>query len=133
MTTYVVSQLIKKMVSSSIKFENSRVLLLGLSFKENCPDMRNSKVKDVFAELKEYGCNVDVYDPWVQKALAQTEYGISFVTELRKGYYEAIIICVAHDEFMNMGVKNIRALGKKKHIIYDLKHVFSREETDLRL
>lgn len=133
MGSYVVSQLVKSMLKKRIHVEGSRVLVLGLTFKENCPDLRNTKVVDIIAELQEYGMQVDCYDPWINAKEAEHEYGITPVAELVEGQYDGVILAVAHNEFVDMGAKNIRALGKLEHVLYDLKYVLPREAADLRL
>jgi UDP-N-acetyl-D-glucosamine/UDP-N-acetyl-D-galactosamine dehydrogenase len=133
MGLYVSSQLIKSMVSRDIPIKGSKILLMGLTFKENCPDLRNTKVVDIFEGLKEYGCNVDIYDPWINSLDAQKEYGIKVIKEPKSKQYDAIILTVAHDKFKEMGLKAIRGLGKDNNILYDLKYIFSSSETDLRL
>ncbi|NVK73386.1 MAG: Vi polysaccharide biosynthesis UDP-N-acetylglucosamine C-6 dehydrogenase TviB [Oceanospirillaceae bacterium] len=133
MGAYVVSQLVKSMLKKRIHVEGSRVLVLGLTFKENCPDLRNTKVVDIIAELHEYGVHVDCYDPWINAKEAEHEYGITPVAELAEGQYDGVILAVAHKEFVEMGAKSIRALGKPEHVLYDLKYVLPREAADLRL
>ena len=102
-------------------------------FKEDCPDIRNTKVIDIIDELRQYKCNVSVYDPWVSKLEAKKEYGISLLDKVEDNSYDAILIAVAHKEFKKMGIKKIRALGKSKHIVYDLKYLFSATQVDKRL
>lgn len=133
MGSYVVSQLVKAMVKRRIHVDGARVLVLGLSFKENCPDLRNTKVVDIIKELQEYNIQVDVYDPWVGKEEAQNEYGLTPVSSLESSAYDSVIIAVAHEEFKNMGINYIRSLGKPEHLVYDLKYLFPMEESDLRL
>ncbi|MGM8909335.1 Vi polysaccharide biosynthesis UDP-N-acetylglucosamine C-6 dehydrogenase TviB [Psychrobacter sp. 1U1] len=133
MGEYVTTQLIKNMIKKRIQVEGAKVLILGLSFKENCPDVRNTKVIDIVHELKEYNIEVDIYDPWVDKEEAHREYGITPVNEPQAGHYDGIILAVAHSEFTDMGVSSIRELGKEKHVLYDLKYVFAKDETDIRL
>ncbi|MDE2402209.1 MAG: Vi polysaccharide biosynthesis UDP-N-acetylglucosamine C-6 dehydrogenase TviB [Burkholderiales bacterium] len=133
MGAYAVAQLVKAMMKRRIQVEDARVLLLGLAFKENCPDLRNTRVVDMVAELKEYHCEVDVYDPWVSIEEAQHEYGITPVTALQAGFYDGVIVAVAHQQFKDMGPAAVRKLGKPVHVIYDLKYVFSTTEADLRL
>ena len=139
MGAYVANQLIKSMIKRRVQIEGSRVLVLGFTFKENCPDIRNTRVVDVVSELSQYNCLIDVYDPWVDLLEATTEYGISPLENLPikdgsiAGVYDAIILAVAHNEFRDMGVVAIRALGKPNHILYDLKYLFPAEDTDLRL
>ena len=133
MGAYVVTQLVKAMLKKRIQVEDAKVLILGLSFKENCPDIRNTRIIDIVNELKEYHTQIDVYDPWVDAADAEHEYGISPVQALENGKYDAVILAVAHHQFKDMGVQAIRALGKSEHVLYDLKYVLSQAESDLRL
>lgn len=133
MGAYVVTQLVKAMLKKRIQVEDAKVLILGLSFKENCPDIRNTRIIDIVNELKEYHTQIDVYDPWVDAAEAEHEYGISPVQALENGKYDAVILAVAHHQFKDMGVQAIRALGKSEHVLYDLKYVLSQAESDLRL
>lgn len=133
MGEYVVTQLVKTMIKKRIQVEGAKVLILGLSFKENCPDVRNTKVIDIVHELEEYNIEVDVYDPWVDKAEAEREYDVTPISKPDVNHYDGIILAVAHNEFVEMGVEKIRALGKTSHVLYDLKYVFSKEDTDIRL
>ncbi|EFF84098.1 nucleotide sugar dehydrogenase [Acinetobacter haemolyticus ATCC 19194] len=133
MGAYVVTQLVKGMIKKKIQVEGAKVLILGLSFKENCPDIRNTKIIDIVAELKEYETQVDVYDPWVDQAEAEHEYGITPVQSVEKNTYDAVILAVAHEQFKEMGATAIRALGKTNHVLYDLKYVLSQAESDIRL
>lgn len=133
MGAYVVTQLVKGMIKKKIQVEGAKVLLLGLSFKENCPDIRNTKIIDIVKELQEYHVQVDVYDPWVDAQEAQHEYGISPIQSLENAQYDAVILAVAHEQFKAMGSDAIRALGKPEHILYDLKYVLAQSESDLRL
>ncbi|MGL4220113.1 MAG: Vi polysaccharide biosynthesis UDP-N-acetylglucosamine C-6 dehydrogenase TviB [Shewanella sp.] len=133
MGAYVASQLVKVMLKKRIQVEGSRVLVLGLTFKENCPDLRNTKVVDIIDELQDYGVSVDCYDPWINATEAQHEYGITPVSEPVAGVYDGIVLAVAHKEFTAMGAEKIRALGKPVHVLYDLKYVLPTSTTDLRL
>ena len=133
MGAYVVSQLVKAMLKRRITVEGARVLVMGLTFKENCPDLRNTRIVDIVKELGEYNIQADVYDPWVDVAEAQHEYGLTPIDAPRQGAYDAIIVGVAHEQFKVMGADAIRALGKKEHVIYDLKYVLPRTAADLRL
>ena len=133
MGEYVVSQLVKKMLKNRIHVEGSNVLVMGLTFKENCPDLRNTKVVDIVAELEEYNVNVDVVDPWCSNEEAQNEYDLKLTNEVKEAHYDAIIVAVGHDEFKRMGVDRIRALGKPEHVLYDLKYVLDKESVDMRL
>ncbi|WP_180136478.1 Vi polysaccharide biosynthesis UDP-N-acetylglucosamine C-6 dehydrogenase TviB [Acinetobacter sp. YH12066] len=133
MGAYVVTQLVKAMLKKRIQVEDAKVLILGLSFKENCPDIRNTRIIDIVNELKEYHTQIDVYDPWVDASEAEHEYGICPISNLENGKYDAVILAVAHHQFKDMGVQAIRALGKSEHVLYDLKYVLSQAESDLRL
>lgn len=133
MGSYVVAQLVKAMTRRRIHVEGARVLVMGLSFKENCPDLRNTRVVDVVRELEEYNISVDVYDPWVESKESFEEHKIQPVQTLENGLYDAVILAVAHRQFREMGVEAIRALGKTEHVLYDLKYIFPSEQTDLRL
>ena len=133
MSIYVSEQITQLMIRKRIHVNGSRILVMGLTFKENCPDIRNSKVADVIRELKKFGAKVDVYDPWVIAEEAEHEYGIRPVRKLAPGKYDAIVMAVAHHEFRNMGGQAIRALAKKPHVLYDIKYVFEADEVDGRL
>lgn len=133
MGAYVTTQLIKTMIKKRIQVEGAKVLILGLSFKENCPDVRNTKIIDIVHELQEYNIEVNIYDPWVNKVEAQREYSITPISEPLPNQYDGIILAVAHHQFIEMGIDNIRALGKDNHILYDLKYVFTKEDSDIRL
>ena len=133
MGIYVVSQLIKAMTRRGINVRGARALVMGLTFKENCPDLRNTRVVDIVAELKQYNIEVDVYDPWVDAEEAVAEYGIRPVAEVRPGQYDAIVLAVAHGQFATMGSAAIHALGKPDHVLYDLKYLFPADQSDLRL
>jgi len=133
MGRYVVSQLVKAMIARRVHVNGAKVLVLGLTFKENCPDVRNTKVVDIVSELKEYGMDADIYDPWVDPAEAQEEYGITPVPTPKSGEYDAVIIAVAHNEFRALGAQKIRAYAKPVHVLYDLKYILSSDEADIRL
>ncbi|MEE9303862.1 MAG: Vi polysaccharide biosynthesis UDP-N-acetylglucosamine C-6 dehydrogenase TviB [Thiotrichaceae bacterium] len=130
---YVADQVVKLMTQKRIHVVDSNILLMGLTFKENCPDLRNTRAVDVIEGLEKYHCNIDVYDPWVDAEEAQREYGISPVSKPQQGYYDAIILAVSHKEFVEMGVDKIKALGKTPHILYDIKYVLEADEVDGRL
>ena len=106
---------------------------MGITFKENCPDLRNSRVLDVFQELAEYNLVIDAFDPWVDAIAAQHNFGIVPIAEPKEGIYDAVIVAVAHKQFIEMGPEKIRALGKPQHILYDLKYVLPPGYSDLRL
>ena len=133
MGAYVVSQLVKSMTKKRIQVDGARVLVMGLTFKENCPDLRNTRVVDILAELKEYNVQADVYDPWVDAEEAQYEYSITPIQQPDTGAYDAVIIAVAHSQFKELGSAGIRAFGKLTHVLYDLKYVLEANESDLRL
>ncbi|MEQ6890048.1 Vi polysaccharide biosynthesis UDP-N-acetylglucosamine C-6 dehydrogenase TviB [Halomonas sp. CS7] len=133
MGAYVAGQLIKKMIKRRIQVEGARVLVMGLTFKENCPDLRNTRVVDILSELSDYNMVVDVFDPQVNKTEAQAEYGIRPVEQPESGVYDAIILALAHREFRALSTESIRAWGKPEHVLYDLKYVLPKAEADLRL
>jgi len=133
MSLYVASQIIKKMLSRGMQPLASKVLILGLTFKENCPDLRNTKVVDIKKELETYGVKVEVHDPWVNADEARQEYGFDLVADPKKGAYDGVIIAVAHDQFRAMGADGIRGFGKKDSVLYDIKYVLTPEEVDDRL
>ncbi|WP_457794971.1 Vi polysaccharide biosynthesis UDP-N-acetylglucosamine C-6 dehydrogenase TviB [Acinetobacter baumannii] len=133
MGEYVATQLIKEMVKQRIQVVGARILILGLSFKENCPDIRNTKIVDMVKALKEYDLDLDIYDPWVDSAEVEGEYGLAPVMELKQGRYDAIVIAVAHDQFKKMSTQELVSLGKEKHVLYDLKYVLDKEQSDIRL
>ncbi len=133
MPIYVASEVVRRMTGRRIHVNGARVLVMGLTFKENCPDVRNSKAADVVKELEKYGARVDVYDPWADGREAQHEYGIRPLKSVRKGSYDAIVMAVAHEEFRKMGLAKVKGLGKKDHVLYDIKYVFKAEQVDGRL
>ncbi len=133
MGTYVVAQFVKVMTKKRTHVDGARVLVMGLAFKENCPDLRNTRVVDIVTELKEYNCQVDVYDPWVSSEESVHEYGITPIEQPQAGTYDGIILAVAHNQFRAMGADGIRALGKPVHVLYDLKYVLEASAVDLRL
>ncbi len=133
MGAYVASQLVKAMIGKRIQVQDARVLILGLTFKENCPDLRNTRVVDVIAELRAFGVAVDVHDPWADPAEAQEEYGIALVSEPAPGAYDGIVLAVAHAKFREIGAPGIRSYGRAPHVLYDLKYLFGPQDSDLRL
>jgi len=133
MGAYVAGQLIKAMLRQRIDVNGARVLIMGLTFKENCPDLRNTKVVDLIDELKEFGIAVDVFDPWADPAAAQAEYGLDLVGEPAASSYDAIVLAVAHRQFREMGVERVRALGKSDAVLYDLKHILPIDAGAVRL
>ena len=133
MGAYVANQLVKAMLKKRMVVDGAKVLLMGLAFKENCPDLRNTKITDIVAELEDYNIQVDVYDPWVDGAQAQHEYGINPISAPQAGQYDGIILAVAHEQFKDLRADEIRAWGKSAHVLYDLKYVLSSDASDLRL
>jgi UDP-N-acetyl-D-galactosamine dehydrogenase len=133
MGVYVTSQLIKAMIKRRIHVDGARVLVMGLAFKENCPDIRNSRVVDIVRDLQQYNIEVDVYDPWVEPKEALREYEIHLTAQPVKGHYDAVIVAVAHDQFRNIGSVQIRSFAKSNSVLFDLKYVFGRDESDIRL
>jgi UDP-N-acetyl-D-glucosamine/UDP-N-acetyl-D-galactosamine dehydrogenase len=133
MGNYVAKQVTNLMFSRDIAVTGANILILGLTFKENCPDIRNTKVVNLISELNGFDCNVDVYDPWVDFQEAKKEYGLSLIAKPLIGNYDAIIIAVAHSQFKDLGIDEIKKYGKKNHIVYDLKYVFQFIEVDGRL
>ena len=133
MGAYVASQLVKAMLKRRVHVDGARVLILGLTFKENCPDLRNTRVVDVVAELRDYGVHVDVHDPWIDAADVQQEYGLALVTTPEPEAYDGVILAVAHDSYREAGVAALRGYGRAGHVFCDLKSVFGRDESDLRL
>jgi len=133
MGAYVVSQLVKCMLKKRIHVDGARVLIMGLTFKENCPDLRNTKVIDIVRELSEYNIQVDVYDPWISASEAEHEYNITPINEPAINAYDGVILAVGHKQFVQLGAENIRKFGKPEHVLYDLKYLLTAEESDLRL
>jgi len=133
MAEYVVSRIVKRMLVKKIQLADSRALVLGLTFKENCPDVRNTKVVDIVSELESYGSNVDVWDPWVDAAEAKAEYGIDLISDPDKGAYDVVVIAVAHDQFRRLGEAGIRGFGKETSVVYDIKYILPPDAVDDRL
>jgi UDP-N-acetyl-D-galactosamine dehydrogenase len=133
MGSYVAEQLVKAMLKRRIQVNGARVLVMGLSFKENCPDLRNTRVIDVVEELASYGVTAEVMDPMADHDEAEYEYGLRLVSAPDTGRYDGIILAVAHDKFRSLGIDKIREFGKVDHVLYDLKHLFPRDQSDLRL
>ncbi len=133
MSHYVASKVVKKMLHKGIPVRDANVLILGLTFKENCPDVRNTKVVDIVSELASYGCKVDVHDPWVDATEAREEYGIELVAAPAKGAYDAVIVAVAHDCFRELGVQGVKAFGCDNAVVYDIKYILPADAVDDRL
>jgi len=133
MAAYVASEVIKLMIDKSIQPADARVLMLGLTFKENCPDVRNTKVADVVKVLKGYHCRVDVVDSWADARQAKEAYAIELVAEPQAGAYDAIVLAVAHQEIRALGADGVHALGRERHVVYDIKHILGKDDVDGRL
>ena len=133
MGTYISERLIKEMIRENIQVSGSRILVMGLTFKENCPDIRNTRVVDLINALQEYGAMIDVFDPWVPADEARHEYGLDPVTEPESGIYDAIVLAVSHKCFLDMGIDEIRKYAKKTHVIFDIKYLFPAEAGISRL
>ncbi len=133
MGIHVASEFIKKIKEKKIQIKGSRILIMGLTFKENCADIRNSGIESVIRELKKFDCNLDLHDPWVDNEEIKKTYNIYPSSQLIQNTYDGVILAVAHEKFKSMGVKFISSLCKKDHVIYDLKYLFSKDQVDLRL
>ena len=133
MGAYVADQVSKLMYKNQIHVGNANVLIMGFAFKENCTDHRNTRVVDLFKQFKSFNCNVDIYDPWIDKEHAYNEYNIKLIDEPKNHNYDAIVIAVAHDEFKELSEKKIRAFGKDQHVLYDIKYLLKYSESDGRL
>lgn len=133
MGSYVADQVLKLMTRKRIHVVDANVLVMGLTFKENCPDLRNTKVVDLIGEFERFNCKVDVYDPWVEKDAASNEYNILPIDKPENGKYDAIILCVAHDEFKHLTLADINEMGKKDYVLYDIKYMLDAENVDGRL
>ncbi len=133
MGAYVASQMVKAMLKRRIQVNGARVLVMGLAFKENCPDLRNTRVIDLIRELQDYGATVDVHDPWVKPDEARHEYGLTLTATPEAGRYDGIVLAVAHRQFRDMGAAALHALGREVHVVYDLKYLLAPEQSDLRL
>ena len=133
MGKYVASKLITELKKKSIKIQGAKILIMGLTFKENCADTRNSGIKNVINKLRQNNCDLDLYDPWVNNFDIKKKYNTNLKTKLRKNYYDGVLIAVSHDKFKSMGINTIYNLCKKNHVIYDLKNLFTSKKIDLRL
>jgi UDP-N-acetyl-D-galactosamine dehydrogenase len=133
MALYVASQIMQRMAARRIHVKGARVLMLGITFKENCPDIRNSKVVDVVRELETHGARVDIYDPWADAAEFRHEYGLKLTRALKPRHYDVAVMAVAHKEFRELGVRGVRRLLRRPHVLYDIKHLFPAADTDGRL
>jgi len=133
MGNYVADQVAKLMTKKRIHVVDSKILIMGLTFKENCPDLRNTRVVDLIAEFKSFNCHVDVYDPWVDKQEAEEEYGITPIEAPQTDAYDAVILAVAHDEFKVLGAEQMHSYGKEQHVLYDIKYLLDTNDVDGRL
>ena len=133
MGEYVATQLVKKLASKKIHIDEAKVLILGFTFKGDCPDVRNTKIINIVKELQDFNMSVDVYDGWASKDEVRHEYGLELIDELKEGHYDGIVLAVDHSETKAMGVEALRRLGKEHHVLYDVKHVLSVGEADIRL
>ena len=128
MGSYVVDQVLNLMIKKSIHVVDANVLIMGLTFKENCPDLRNTRILDLVEEFEGFNCNVDVYDPWVDKEEALRECDIEPIDQPVEGKYDAILLAVAHDEFKELSLEQIRVFGKDNHVLYDIKYLLDANE-----
>jgi UDP-N-acetyl-D-galactosamine dehydrogenase len=133
MSSHIADKVLRLMTRKKIQVADSNILVMGLTFKENCPDIRNTKVIDVIKELDSFHANVEIYDPWADAQQVQHEYDLELVTQPELGRYDAVVVCVAHDQIKAMGVDKIRALCKDTHVIFDVKYILDKEQIDDRL
>ena len=133
MGIYVADQVVKLMTKKQIQVVNSNILVMGFTFKENCTDLRNTRVIDLIKELERFNCNVDIYDPWVKKEDAKESFNISIIDELKQSHYDAIILAVSHNIFLEIKSEMYRDLGKDKFVLYDIKYLLKADEVDGRL
>ena len=133
MGQYVATQMVKKLTSKKIHIDEAKILVMGFTFKGDCPDVRNTKIIDIIKELQSFNVNVDVYDNWANKEEVLHHYDIELIDELQKNYYDGIVIAVDHSEYKKLGIDYIRSLLKTNSVVYDVKHVFTESETDIRL
>ena len=133
MASYVVAQLMEQMKKRSIQIQGARILVMGLTFKENCPDLRNTQIVNIITELGDNNCDVDVYDPWANIEDAKSWFNIELIQRLKPDTYDSVILATKHHQFEDMGASFIRSLCRPAHIIYDLKYTLKADESDLRL
>ncbi|EJI1277566.1 TPA: Vi polysaccharide biosynthesis UDP-N-acetylglucosamine C-6 dehydrogenase TviB [Vibrio vulnificus] len=133
MGEYVATQLVKKLSSKKIHIDEAKVLILGFTFKGDCPDVRNTKIIDIVNELKDFNMSVDVYDSWANPEEVKHEYGIELISQIEKNKYDGIVLAVDHSELKEMGENQLRSFGKENHVLYDVKHVLKSSEADIRL
>ena len=133
MGQYVAMQIVKKMSHQKIHIDESKVLILGFTFKGDCPDVRNTKIIDIVKELQSFNVNVDVFDSWADKQEVKDYYGIELIDDLQKNFYDGVIIAVDHSEYKSQGIDYVRSLLKPNSVVYDVKHVFDKKDSDIRL
>ena len=133
MGSYIVDQVLNLMNQKQIRITGANILIMGLTFKENCPDLRNTQIIDLIKGFRQNDCSVDVYDPWVNKDVAKDEYGITTVNSPVQGKYDAIVLAVAHDEFLELTIEQIKAFGQDKCVLYDIKYLLDADQVDGRL
>ena len=133
MAEHIAEKVLRLMTRKKIQVVDANILVMGLTFKENCPDIRNTKVIDVIHELQSFHANVEVYDPWAEAEEVKQEYDLNLTTQLQDGRYDAIVLCVGHDQIKQMGPERIHALGKSAHVIFDVKHILPKQDVDARL
>ncbi|MDX2320196.1 MAG: Vi polysaccharide biosynthesis UDP-N-acetylglucosamine C-6 dehydrogenase TviB [Moritella sp.] len=133
MGSYVATEMVKKLASHKINIDEAKILVMGFTFKADCPDVRNTKIIDIISELNCFNIDVDIYDPWANAQEVEDEYSVKLVDELKPAHYDGIIVAVDHSEFKKMGIKKVRALGKSNHVVYDVKYVFALQDSDIRL
>tara|TARA_B100000989_G_scaffold298382_1_gene287415 strand:+ start:965 stop:2242 length:1278 start_codon:yes stop_codon:yes gene_type:complete len=133
MSKYVIDKLLREMSTKKIKIKGSNILIMGISFKENCSDIRNSKVINIVSQLEDIGCNVVVYDPWVDSSQIKNNFNITLTNKIKDNFFDAVVVAVKHDVFKKIGIKKIRKFGRKKSVIFDLKYLLKKNEVDIRL
>jgi len=133
MADHLTNQVLGLMRGKDIKLADANILIMGFAFKENCPDIRNTRIVEVFKKFKDFGCNVDIYDPYVSAVEVKKEYKINLIDNPKKGKYDGILIALAHDEFREYSVKSLRNLAKKTHVLFDVKYIFDKKFVDGRL
>jgi len=133
MAFFIADEVSSLMIKKNINIDGANVLIMGLTFKENCPDVRNTKISDLISKFRSLSCHVDVYDPFANSTQALLSYNIKLIEEPKKNFYDAIILTVAHDIFIKMTPDQIKSFGKDNHILYDVKHIFNSSDTDGRL
>ena len=133
MSSYVVNQLIKKMRQKSIKIDGASILIMGLTFKENCPDVRNTRILDIVNYLRNFNMKITICDPLVDEDYIKSEYDLDVMKALPEATFDGVIVAVGHQLFKELGEAKIRSFGKPKHVLFDLKHIFSADESDIRL